>query len=388
MGSLQPALSDSGSDFESVTTIIDRDAGGNSQRRAVTLKEVSQFEANLIRILRTILGQTPIDQTMAVIFSQSDRPRCLSRACIELVKDSLSKGMPLFFARQGWIRERFIQGDSIVEGRLWQRTEIEQLALEYSRNSIEWLIWLTSEDLTQPSTKAGIAPDDCTTGDALLFLLTFDRLRLTAASPILQKISLFRASPLATLLFPDEFSNESVPDSVDFDAWFTPQQSWILEALQPWLCKRWFEVEAAKQQLVSHITLLAIGNRQRSVLTSYLDAAEKSGRRDLTRFILETAARILRPSLATQNHQSWFANVQMQDLRMADRQQVYESANALFRSLERLDSWNQAARTTSFYDEGYTTSQLWKSDWEQQNGDAVCQEAKKIVQSLTEFSLS
>ncbi len=70
------------------------------------VKEVSQFEAQLIRILRCLLGHSPVEQTLPAILRECPRPRCLSRACVELAKDSLRQGVPLVLARAGWNTDR------------------------------------------------------------------------------------------------------------------------------------------------------------------------------------------------------------------------------------------------------------------------------------------
>lgn len=350
------------------------------------LKEVSQFEANLIRILRCLLGDSPIEQSLAVILRGWSRPRCLSRACVDLVQDSLAKGVPLFLARQGWNTERFLRDESVVSGRLWQRSRPEHLQLDYSRNALKWLIWLTAENPATPIALPNIAFEDCTSGDAVLFLLSFARLRETPAVSKLVLMPVFAENPLVRLVFPDAFASQEFGGAPELESWFQAERSWLLEALQPWLRLRWLQIERLKQQITSWEELQSVGEAQQTILTAYLDAADNVGRRDLTRFVMDVAARLLRSSAG--RDQKWFEQVVVDDLRIADRQNVYETGLVLLRSVDRFQKWNQSARGVGFYEEEYAASQLWKSDWEKWNGDSVCRQARDVVKSLAEFRVS
>lgn len=350
------------------------------------MKEVSQFEANLIRILRCFVGQSPIEQTLPVILREWPRPRCLSRACVDLVQDSLAKGIPLFLARQGWNVERFVRDESIAEGRLWERSPIDHRRLEYSEHTLNWLMWVTAENAGKPDELPAIPFDGCTVGDAVLFLLVYARLRKTPAEGHLRRTPLFRANPLVLLVFPDAFANQRLDATAEIGRWFRPEQAWVLEALQPWLRMRWLEIETEKRQMVSREELQLVGAAQQTVLDAFLDAADRAGRRDLTRFVMDVAGELLRTSAASTGA-NWFEYVEVSDLRIADRQSVYESGLVLLRTLSRFDKWNQSARGIGFYDEEYEASQLWKSDWERWNGDSVCRQAREVVESLAEFSV-
>lgn len=352
------------------------------------MKEVSQFEANLIRILRTIVGQTPVDQSQPIILREMDRPRCLSRACVQLVQDTLATGVPLLLARQGWHSERTIRGGRVVDGRLWQRATLEQLSLDYSPHSLEFLIWLTAENPAHVGTRPKIPVESCTRGDCVLLLLAFICLReIPQALPNLIHRPVFLTNPLVTLTFPDDFADAVFAGAPEFRPWVAPERAWLIEAMQPWLRDRWFEMEIQKRRLTASEKLKAIGDAQQAVLDAFLTTCGQADRRDLARFVMDVAVRLLRSHSGMDGNQPWFERVQVGDLRIADRQAVYEAGFALLRSLERFDQWNQSARGIGFYDEEYETSQLWKSDWERWNGDAIVRQAREIVQSTAEFQV-
>src|SRR5436309_2743163 len=96
-------------------------------------KLVSRFEANLLRILRFFVKQVPAEQAMPLVGDRFDPPKCLSAAAVELVQDSLAKGCVLYLVRAGaWKRDRFLRNGEPKFGRLWDRSPVEGLALEFS----------------------------------------------------------------------------------------------------------------------------------------------------------------------------------------------------------------------------------------------------------------
>ena len=57
---------------------------------------------------------------------------------------------------------------------------------------------------------------------------------------------------------------------------------------------------------------------------------------------------------------------------MGQRAAVSAAAFAFLRIYERLEQWEQQARSVGYFDEGYAASQLWKADWERFGGAAAC----------------
>src|SRR5688500_5233010 len=88
---------------------------------------VSKFEYNLLRILRFLLGHTPAEQAAPLVYAKfSPPPPCLSRTCVRLVQDMLSKGLVIHLVRAGgWRRERFLKENQPVEGRVWERVPLD-----------------------------------------------------------------------------------------------------------------------------------------------------------------------------------------------------------------------------------------------------------------------
>lgn len=344
------------------------------------MREVSQFEANLIRVLRCIVSGSSPDGVLEIVRRESSRPKCLSRDCVELAKDALRKGVPRRFAKLGWKRERFLQGDAekVAEGRLWQRWDGESRQLNFSGAVLEWLIWITAEPLPESNKKCRVALEDCPLGDQLFLLLAFETFCDSPASKAVCGQPVFRAHPLVPLCFPLAALRTKMEPASGLNFWFELDRAWVLEALQGKIHERWLRFERARAGETQWQTVQKMGELQQRVLDDCLSAAESTRRWDLVRFVMTTAV----ASLSEIDFHRAASELDLTGLKLSQQQEVREASLTLLRSLNRLARRQEQARTIGFYDDGYDASQLWKSDWERWNGDAVCRQARDIVQSL------
>ena len=109
--------------------------------------QLTRFEANLVRIVRFFLRSSSSGDALPILFTRSSRPVCLSRTCVRIIQDSLAKGCVRLLAQGGgWKRQRFLRGNEIADGRLWQRSLPPDLGLRFSRNTLDLLLWFTAED--------------------------------------------------------------------------------------------------------------------------------------------------------------------------------------------------------------------------------------------------
>jgi hypothetical protein len=352
------------------------------------LREVSHFEACLIRVLRCIVSGSPADGILDIVHRESPRPECLSRDCVELVKDALRKGVTRRCAVSGWKRERFLrgvqQGDerAVVEGRLWQRRDLESQPLVFSEHVVNWLIWITATPVPDSKKKVTISYDECSLGDRLFFLLAFETFLDTNVLDAVCRQALFQSHPLVSLFFPLAASRSGLDFSPGLDWWFQPEQAWVLETFQGVIGERWLQMERVKSGTADWSAVQKMGELQQRLLDQVLTAAESSGRWDLVRFVMDAAVGVL----SEVDVRAAADDLDLTGLKLSQRQQVREASLALLRSLECLARRNEQARTIGFYDEDYEASQLWKSDWERWNGDAVCRKASEIEQSLLVLS--
>lgn len=350
------------------------------------MKTVSRFEANLLRILQGFFGGVSSDQVLRLVATELRCPRCLSRNAVELVKDTLQKGVPYYLAQQGaWKRERFLRNEQIADGRLWNRTPPEQLGFTFSKQSLQFLIWITANHPNRPEEKFAPDEDQLTIGDRFLFYLAFEALRGTDPirglldQPPFANHSLLWLTALSDLM---EYEIQT-PKPLDFTSWVSGAGAYVIESLQTRLAERWQQMEAQKIRINQPDIMRQLGRRQTQILTQFFDACEQAERRDLCRFFLHAIDRFLRVAKSREaTGNAGLHRLEMKDMRLADRMEVYQSAAAGFRQMERLSQWNRTARGIGFYDEGYTAAQLWKADWEQFEGDRIAAEVNDRLSAL------
>jgi len=334
------------------------------------LRAISRFESDLLRILYCFLGQGPRSEALRLLARDVERPPCLSRDAVELARAALGKGCAWFLARGGWRRERFLRNEQVVEGRVWERTRPDDLGLSFSRNTLDFLIWLTARN--PAASKRGWSPRRTvamTLGDRFLLFLAYRAVRNTQIAEPLRRRQVFAGHGLCRLAFPDDFADVQSGTPLDLETWTTGPGACIVEALQHELADRWVRVERGKAEIVSGEQMRALGAAQERVLTEFLDVLEARDRRDLARFLLVAASRLLRPAPSAE---AWIGRLNLKGQTMADRAETYRAAFAFLRMLRRLEPWQRQAQTVGYFDEGYAASQLWKADWERFHGDACC----------------
>jgi hypothetical protein len=347
------------------------------------MQTVSRFEANLVRLLYHFLGREPAERAHPLVEERCPMPTCLGRPAVRLVQDALAKGcVALLAARGGWRKERFLRGEKPAEGRLWQRTGPDGLALAFSRHTLEFLIWITAARPGDKEPRWHPAAGALTPADLLLLYFAHERLRETAESlgaAELRKRAPFVEHGLCWLAFPGDFA--AAPDGArpDFTTWTTGPGACVVEALQPELQARWVQLEASKARVADPAAMRALGRAQDRALTGFLDAAERVGRYDLARFLLAAAAQLLGPHA---DRSMWVGGLQVSGLRLADRSATYQAAVTFLRHLDRLRGWERRARGVGYFDEGYATAQLWKADWEHYGGDTLHERAQAVVRQL------
>jgi hypothetical protein len=349
------------------------------------VRTISRFESDLLRILHCLLGHSPQEEALPLLVESRPRPSCLSRDAVELVQSTLATGCVRFVARGSWRRERFLRDGDVVEGRLWERTGPGQLGLAFSENSLDLLIWLTAVDAS--AAKRRWSPrrnSPMTLGDRFLLFLAYRALRGTGVGNRLGRWPVLASHGLCRLAFPDEFAD--LPDDgplddgpLDLETWTTGVGACLVEALEHELAHHWVRIERSKARITAPDAMCALGTAQERVLGQFLDALEEHERRDLARFLLVAASRILRHSPPAE---AWTGRLEVSGLAMRDRAEVYRHALAFLRALERLARWQSQARTVGYFDEGYAASQLWKSDWERLGGTTCSSAARAIARRV------
>lgn len=340
------------------------------------MRVVTRFEANLLKLLSCLLQRTPLDQAGPALRRKLPRPTCLSPDAIALVQNMLATGTVTLLARLGWRRERFLRSGQAVTGRLWERTPPEELALTFSRHSLELLLQLTSGTLG-----SAVPPVSAlTVGDRLLLLLALDTFEDDIGKELRTKWTPLHHDGLCRLWFLDTLHDGAgEPAALDWTPWTTGAGAAILETVQDRLARAWFCVERAKEGIVEVARLRTVGRTQQRVWSSYLDALDAAGRRDLARCLLQAARQVLREMPEAR---CWTGRLDLAGMRLADRVALYHEALTLMQQVLRLASWEQEARAIGYFDEGYAACQHWKADWERLEGDDCAERARALLDEI------
>lgn len=346
------------------------------------VRSVNRFEANLISILYGMLGERPIGASMLKIVQSCPQPECLSRDTIELIQQALAKGVSLWLTRSGgWRVERYLRDETPAVGRLWQRTSPSALGLEFSAEALNFLVWLTaSEPLSSDEEWKTENSSGLTLGDQVLLFRAIDALRHTPVGAKWFGQPQFALNPLVSLHFPDFLTSESGLTQLNFASWMRGTSAAVLECLQTNLATRWVQMERAKSQIHDPSRMIQLGKVQQSVLDSFANAAEASGRRDLCRFLLMALS-----TLTTEeaDARTWIQNLKIDRMRFADRTTVYNGASTLLVFAKRLRRWAHECASIGYFDDGYAAAQLWLGDWERYDGEIVTARAAEMVRRLT-----
>jgi hypothetical protein len=349
--------------------------------------QLTRFEANLVRILRFFMRGSSPGEALSLLFTRCSRPACVSRACVRIVQEMLAKGCVRLLARDGgWQRQRFLRGNEIADGRLWQRSPPRDLGFRFSRHTLDLLIWFTAEDASDgKSRRRKPPPQSMTAGDALVCYYSYTALRETQAGPALTNRLGFGSQALCWLAFPQDFTRRAGDEQPDFSLWTAGVGACALESLQTELTQRLLETEHGKLHLAEAAGMQALGTSQERILDALLAALDRAGRHDLARFLLAGLAKLLPPEVAAT---AWIGNLREVGTRLADRAATYQKALAVVRRLDCLRQWEVRARGVGYFNEDYAAAQLWKADWEYWQGEALCQRAETVFRELDAFAPS
>jgi hypothetical protein len=346
------------------------------------MQTVTRFEANLLRLLYFFLRQEPPERALPLVENRCDAPPCLSKTTVRLMQEALAKGCTYLLAsRGGWRKEAYLRGDRPKTGRLWERTEPADLGLKFSRHTLEFVVWITAQ---HPGKDKSWHPphDDLTPGDRILLFFAYESLRGGAKGLGVDELP--QRAPLSQhgllwLAYPEDYGSTPDRAAPEFAPWTSGVGACMLEALQRDLTDRWIHAEKRKGRISEYDEMRALGRAQERVLTAFLDAVEKAARLDLARFLLRAAAVLLGPDAEPQ---MWVGGLNHSGQRLADRAAVISHALTFLRHLDRLQRWERQARGVGYFDDGYHAAQLWKADWEQYQGDRLCERAQNIIRRL------
>ena len=330
-----------------------------------------------MRVLQSFLGRAPAQQAARLVMRDGSAPPCLSRAAVDLIQDHLRKGVVHYLAQSGWRQDRFLRGERVATGRLWERTAPAELGLTFSGHSLEFLLWLMTTRARDAKPAWRAEHGQLTVGDRFLFFLALHCLRHSDEGKTLARQGAMHQDGLIRLAFADLIPQPQA--TANWAPWTTGVGACILEALQCTLTERWLEIERAKERASDLKALLALGQAQDAVLGSLFETLTTIGRWDLARFLLHTLAELLEGAPKANR---WLGEVDLNSMRLAARTDAQRAALVLVRRGSTLQQWDAQARTVGYFDEGYAAAQLWKSDWEAADGAQIAQQASAILREI------
>lgn len=325
----------------------------------------------MLRCARAIVVRPNPDHARAFVKLKFEEPPCLAADAVSLLTDTLSKGVTLLLAREGWRHERFLRADQPRTGRLWQRTPPGELGLFFSAQSLALLCWLTAADVETP---VPAMEEPVTEGDALFGFLTYRLFRETDLGKPLRKR--LRGSVLCRLFFPADFT---APAPTDWLHWTTGVRGAIIESLERSLALRWIEIETGKRSIAEPNHILTVASGQDATLSGWLGACEQAKRWDLARFLLRAGSKLLTEGAIAAH---WTGALKVKGLALAERTNLFRAALVFLKHWRRLAEWTGQARAIGYFDEGYAAAQLWKADWENVRGDDLTRTADNILREI------
>ena len=344
---------------------------------------VSAFEANLLRLVRFILGDLPAEQASSIVHQRVTAPRGLSRNCVSLVQDTLKKGVIRFLVHSGgWRRDRFLHDGEPRAGWPWDRLPESKRRLAFSEHTLAFLVWLTAERPSDARQMWASPKSPPSLADHLVLLLACKRLQEFPEQWVaLAHGTSVRANPFIWLAMPAQLAMDAVPNPPDFAPLFAPPGPAILECLQGWLAACWIEADAAKATLADWQGLEQRAKYEEAALVGFLAVAETANRRDLARFILQGISQRLRGE-ALELSQWTGGLAESRSLRLSERLAAKRSALSLLGALEVFDRWEREARSVGYFDDHYAAGQFWKADFESANGPELLAKYRAFTREL------
>lgn len=348
------------------------------------MKVVSKTEGRLLALLQGIVSRAVIGQLLPLATAKEPGFTGFSGDGLALIADTLRVGMVSLLAREGgWRSGRQIRGEAVVSGRLWQRDAPRDLGIAFGPQTLAFLTWLAGGRPNDGGRPLQLELGQLTIGDKLLLFLTYEAFRETDVGQSLAGRMPFYKHELIWLFYPDDLAPSKYEPVLDFTPWVTSPGSLVIEVWEDRLARRWAEVEAEKPGIRLPASMRELCTAQQRILSAWLDAAEQYGRRDLARWYLRTLSHV---ATADAKSTDWTGNLHTNNLRLAERTELYQLALVLMQHADRLAAWEIAARGVGYFDEGYETSKLWKADWSRYEGDQLVARARELLRAATPLS--
>ena len=352
-------------------------------RKMSHVKQVSEFEFNLLRILKFIYKSYPLSSGAQLIKTKIVNKEPLSDEALHLIKDILSKGTVLFLVRSGgWRNDKYLKDNHPVEGRVWERIPLEDRTLTFSYNVLSFLIWITKEEIHKTQEEWECDVEYITPADEIFFWHVFNAcISDHEIMNVLCKQKVFNHNLLCWITSAYYASNKKLRTTLpDMPNMCVGLRSVVMECVQSYLVDRILLSEKSKPSIKDWNVMRIQGNGEYQALNMFIKQAEETGRKDLAKFILNTNYKLLQSDLKAEFWHSGLTD--KAPSRLADRLETRRASLALPRQMAELSKWYQQAMEVGYFDEDYQASQLFKDMWEKMDGNNTAMKAKNIVDSI------
>ncbi len=333
--------------------------------------EVTVPESELIRVARAVVGLASYPEVERLLSVSRPAPTELGPTAMQLLQDTLGRGVALAMLRQGgWRPERKL--------RLWERTALPPL--RFHAGSFALLQWMLRTPLAESGTKAFAVKGPHGWADEALLALALLTVADTPCERTFVTQSRVRGSALCWLVHPAALARLAPLDSEVPKLTLSEGSAtlFFLEAWQPLLARSWARMERSKSDVSDPGELARVGRAQDAVLQALLAAADAAKRRDLCGFLVEAGARVVD---AKGRGDDWVRSLSA-TTPLRDRADARKQAGALLSALGTLRRWDQEHRAVRFFEEDeYVKSQAMVAAWEVL-GDKGFREAERILSEL------
>ncbi len=334
------------------------------------MKQVTSEEAELLRVARAVVGLSSYAEIERVLAGQRAAPAQLGPTAMQLLQDTLARGVGLAVMRGGGWRQD-------GQKRLWERGPLP--VLEFEEASFQLLRWMLASPLADSTQKAlpGRGSDSLADETLLALALTLvtetpcergvgllPRVRKSALCWVVQPAALARAQQL-----PDEAPDFSLADGAPL--------TFLLEAWQPMLARAWARIELTKGNIEDPAELTRIGKAQAAVLKGLFAAANTTKRRGLLGFLVEAGAQVLN---GKRDSGDWIRNL-LPTTPLRERTEARKQSAVFLKSLATLRAWDQEHRAVRFFEDDYALAQGMVKAWEP-FGDTGFREAQRLASEL------
>jgi hypothetical protein len=280
------------------------------------------------------------------LLREQEVPNKLGYTALELLRDSLARGLIRELVRRGGSERRsYLSGGTVKHGRLWERHAPPQLVL--SDYPYHLLRWMTATPLRSPRAEPLLVRPETPADELFAFL----------AADLLFKCEIpfdltFGTATLISLGFPERVTSAPPADFMTC--------ALFIEAMQPWLARRWTELLLGISEIQSIEVLERRATQLGAVLEQFLSSIERANRPDLAHFYLAASANAL-----SRRHrpEDFFAALEKKGVledQLGHRRRTFFFLSAI----EELRSFADRARAVRFFDEEYDAAQLYLKYWE------------------------